>query len=127
MRLLPILLLLSACHESATKPMDDASGPVRDAKVVDAYPDAPPTPAIDWANYGNDCQRGWYGATTCTARDGVTKGLCILTSVPPSSGVNTGACRHYCFSNPPYTKECPPDGHPVQDGYYSQGCHCAQN
>jgi hypothetical protein len=97
-----------------------------DARVIDAYPDAPPTPAIDWLNWGNPCSRALWGTETCTAKDGVTKGLCILTGDPPTNDVYPGACRHWCYSTP-YVNECPPDGHAVQDGNNSQGCHCAEN
>lgn len=130
MRLLPVLFLI-ACHGQGKAPVDDASphdtAIDRDAAVIDARPDAPPTPAVDWSNWGDPCDRSIYGAETCFARDGVTKGLCILTGEAPTNSVYPGACRHSCYANPPYIHECPLDGHAVYDGQHSQGCHCAQN
>lgn len=118
MRPLVLVLVLSACPSTLTEP---------DAPPIDARVDAfNNTPAIDWSIWGGPCFRGSYGHVTCTASDGTTGGLCILTGDPVTASGYPGACRPTCLSNPPYVYPCPPDARDVWDGYQSQGCYCVQ-
>lgn len=106
-----LVIVLSACRSDDSPALPDASP---DVQQLDN--DAPP---IDWAVWGQACNRPLYGATPCKATDG-TGGYCVLDW----TGHNT--CRHACYSVPSHHSECPVDAVAIHDGYYSQGCYCAR-
>jgi hypothetical protein len=117
MRYIALLLLACACGDDSPATSDAA---------VDAVPDSPTTPAIDWSIWGLSCERGIYGAETCTATDGQSKGLCILTGEAGTNSVYPGTCRPTCLSQPSHATECPADASAVNDGTNSQGCYCKE-